>query len=302
MAWPRFNALLLCLLALVIAIDGADARTRRTHRPHVRHMARQPPTSPPRMGTTEVDGRLMLYMPRHFDPNRPATVVVFFHGKGSTLVRDVMLRQQVPRQIAESGLNAVLVAPQFGFGAVDTGPGPLGHTGAFRALLDQVARRFTTMTGRPEVGTAVANASVVLVAYSRGYLPAAYTLAIGGAGERVKGIILMDALYGHTGVYAAWLSRHQHAGFFLSAYTPSTQPQNTVLQGYLAAHRIAFSRGLGSSLAEGSIVFVPVMDGNHTDFVSKAFARDPLKVLLARTSPTPSLFGPAEFHRASADH
>ena len=39
-------------------------------------------------------------------------MVVFLHGHGATLQRDVIDRQRVPEQVSEAGINAVLVAPQ----------------------------------------------------------------------------------------------------------------------------------------------------------------------------------------------
>ena len=72
---------------------------------------------------TYSDRRALLYIPRGFDPRRPALIVVFFHGNEATLTRDVRNRQEVPRQLAESGLNAVLVAPQFAVNALDSSAG-----------------------------------------------------------------------------------------------------------------------------------------------------------------------------------
>src|SRR6267154_3456336 len=60
---------------------------------------------------TYSDKRVLLHIPRGFDPRRPALMIVFFHGNEATLTRDVRNRQAVPRQVTESGLNAVPVAP-----------------------------------------------------------------------------------------------------------------------------------------------------------------------------------------------
>ena len=62
---------------------------------------------------TYSDRSVLLAIPKGFDPARPAVIVVFFHGNGATLERDVMQRQRVVAQVEGSGLNAVLVAPQF---------------------------------------------------------------------------------------------------------------------------------------------------------------------------------------------
>ena len=74
---------------------------------------------------TYSDQRVLLHIPKGFDARRPALIVVFFHGNEATLTRDVRNRQAVPRQVAESGLNAVLVAPQFAVNALELQCRPL---------------------------------------------------------------------------------------------------------------------------------------------------------------------------------
>ena len=49
------------------------------------------------------DDRVLLHIPQGFDPNRPAVMVVFFHGHGATLERDVRDRQRLPDQISAAG-------------------------------------------------------------------------------------------------------------------------------------------------------------------------------------------------------
>ena len=68
---------------------------------------------------TYSDRRVLLYIPKGFDPSRPALIVVYLHGNNATLQRDVVQRQRVPQQLAASGLNAVLVAPQLALDAAD---------------------------------------------------------------------------------------------------------------------------------------------------------------------------------------
>ncbi len=61
---------------------------------------------------TYSDNRVLMHVPENFDIRRPGVIVVFFHGNGATLERDVRDRQLVPQQISESGANAVLLARQ----------------------------------------------------------------------------------------------------------------------------------------------------------------------------------------------
>jgi hypothetical protein len=88
---------------------------------------------------TYSDQRVLLHIPKGFDARRPALIVVFFHGNEATLTRDVRNRQAVPRQVAESGLNAVLVAPQFAVNALDSSAGRFWEPGVFTEFLDEAA-------------------------------------------------------------------------------------------------------------------------------------------------------------------
>ena len=65
------------------------------------------------------------------------------------LERDVHRRQQVPRQVAESGLNAVLVAPQLAVDAADSSAGRFYDAGAFRRFVEEAAVRLARLHGAP---------------------------------------------------------------------------------------------------------------------------------------------------------
>ena len=232
--------------------------------------------------TTYSDRRSLLYLPAGFDPQRPLLLVLYFHGQSATLERDVVTRQAVPRQVAESGLNVALVAPQLAFDAADSSPGNFWKPGHFAAYVDEAAERLMRLYGNRAAGRQLNLASVVIVAYSGGYLPVAYALNRGGAGHRVKGVILMDALYGDQEKYAAWLAARRRQAFFLSAYTESTRDENGTLQALLDKKRIPYARTLPSTLDAGTAAFVACGPRDmHGDFVTRAWRPDPLKAALA---------------------
>ena len=95
------------------------------------------------------DDRVLLHIPQGFDPNRPAVMVVFFHGHGATLERDVRDRQRLPDQISAAGLNAVLVAPQFAFDAADSSAGKFWEPDGFKHFLDETAKKLAVALRRP---------------------------------------------------------------------------------------------------------------------------------------------------------
>ena len=162
-------------------------------------------------------------------------------------------RQSVVRQLADSGQNAALVAPQLAVDAADSSAGNFWRPGYFAKYLDEAAERLMRLFGDRRVGAVFNTAPVIIVAYSGGYLPAIYSLARGGAEHRVRGVMLMDALYGEESKVAAWL----------------------------AARRISYSEGLPPSLVPGTISFVATGGLEmHGDFMTRAWGPDPLRQAL----------------------
>ncbi len=231
---------------------------------------------------TYSDRRVLLSIPKGFDPNKPALIVLYFHGNLAKLARDVRDRQQVPRQVAESGLNAVLVAPQLAVDALDSSAGRFWEPGFFARFLDEAAARLAKLYGHESAHAAFANAPVAIVAYSGGYLPAVWSIHAGGARERVRGMILLDALFAESDKVAAWLAARPPA-FFVSAYSRVAREENDALQKMLVERKVQFQPSLPPRLAEGSVTFIATgEDLVHNDFVTKAWTGDPVKALLAR--------------------
>jgi len=232
--------------------------------------------------TTYSDRRSLLYLPAGFNPQRPSLIVLFLHGQGATLERDVMQRQGVPRQIAESGKNVALVAPQLAVDAPDSSAGNFWRSGYFATYIDEAAERLMRLYGDKRVGPHFNAAPVVIVSYSGGYLSTAYALQRGGAVYRVKGVVLLDSLYGDEDMFAGWISARRQMGFLLSAYTESTHEENIDLQGLLARRRIPFINTLPQTLAPGTMAFVSCGSADlHGDFVTHAWTNEPVKQALA---------------------
>jgi hypothetical protein len=226
----------------------------------------------------------LIYMPKGFVPSRRALIVVFFHGNNTELLRDVYGRQQVPQQLAASGLNAVLVAPQFALDAADSSAGHFWEPGFFKKYLAEAARHLAELYGDPCTKSAFAAMKIVLVAYSGGYNPAAYALKAGGANARLHGLALFDALYGETEKFDAWIDQRGPA-FFFSAYSDSSQAENLALQRLLKGRheRVRVIKPLDRlRLPRGSISFLAAgPDTQHNDFMTQAWVANPLAAMLA---------------------
>lgn len=249
-------------------------------------------------GVTYSDDRTLMYVPAGFDPRRPALMVMFFHGHGSIIERTVMTDTDLPRQVSESGANAVLVVPQFAYDAADSSPGKFMRPGAFARFVDEAATKLARLltpqgTDLRRLSGVFNQAPIVLVAFSGGYKPAAYALARGGAAHRLHGVALLDALYDEEDKFAAWFADARKRAFLVSLYTESTAANQTKLRDMLAKRRIASTASLPASLSRGIAAFVAAGGiERHARFVLEGPPRDPVKAILAaiqgyRTKPEP---------------
>ena len=226
------------------------------------------------------DSRVLLHIPSGFDINRPAVMVVFFHGHGANLTRDVLNRQSVPEQISLSGVNAVLVAPQFAVDAADSSPGRFWQPGGFGRFVDEAGKKLAKLNGNPAKAKQFANMPVIIVAYSGGYLPAAWSIRNGGLGPRVRGLVLLDAVYGEIDTFAKWI-KNSPSVFFVSAYTSSTRRQNLELAHILNEENVPYSNDIGKHLWRGRVAFLPTdSDVSHQDFVTQAWTSNPIADVL----------------------
>lgn len=231
---------------------------------------------------TYSDPHVLLHIPPGFDANRPAVMIVFFHGHGAILARDVRDRQQVPAQISESGMNAVLVAPQFAVDAADSNPGKFSEPGGFKRFLDEAAHQLAELHGDPRTAHVFANMPIVIVAYSGGFGPTLAVLDHGGIKpSRLHGIVMLDALYSGIDRFANWIAENRSA-FFVSSYTPHTRHHNVDLEQILKAKSVPFDSELRQDHMAGSVTFLPAGPISHRDFVNHAWADSPVKDILVR--------------------
>ncbi len=229
------------------------------------------------------DRHVLVAASPNFDPKAPGVIVVYFHGNHATLSRDVVARQQAPRQVAASRLNAVLVAPQMAVDARDSSAGNFWREGGFAAFLDEAETkiaRFYPNAARADFE----RMPVVIVAYSGGYLPAAFSLAHGGASARIKGVLLLDALYGEPDKFARWIEQERSRAFFVSAYSASSKAENTEMRARLERDGVPTVTGVPETLGPGTVAFVDSGDVSHEDFVNYAWTSDPITDVLMRVS------------------
>ena len=236
------------------------------------------------------DSRVLVHVPEHFDAKKPGVIVVFFHGNGATLERDVRDRQMVPQQISDSGVNAVLLAPQLAVDAADSSAGKFWQPNGFKRFMDESAAHLARLYGDPNSAKAFAKMPIVIVGYSGGFLPTAWSLEVGGVTKRVTGVILLDAVYGELDKFATWIENNR-TGFFVSSYTRYTKRRDQELMAMLREKGISYREDMDGPLRPGSVVFIQTRDGvTHRSYVTQAWTEHPVKDVLVKMAapPTPA--------------
>jgi hypothetical protein len=123
----------------------------------------------------------------------------------------------------------------------------------------------------------------VIVAYSGGFVSAAYSLNVGGLGNRVVGLVLLDALYGELDKFSSWIVKNNRSAFFVSSYTQSTKRHDDELARTLRDKGIPVVYELNGPLKPGSVAFLSTKEGiRHRDYVTLAWTEHPVKDVLLR--------------------
>ena len=50
---------------------------------------------------------------------------------------------------------------------------------------------------------------IIIVGYSGGFMPTAWSLEVGGVPNRVRGVFLLDAVYGELDKFASWIENNR---------------------------------------------------------------------------------------------
>jgi len=229
--------------------------------------------------STYSDKRSLLHVPKAFNPRKPACLVVFFHGNRARLEPDVIKRQRVPVQLDASKLNGALIAPQLAINVNDSSAGNFWTPDFFASYIGEAEHHLAKQTGHPE--KALAALPIVIVAYSGGYYPTIFSLEQGGATQRIKGVVLLDALFGEGERFADWIVEHHKHVFFASAYSAASKAENLALKAYLTRKALRIP-AWPVRLTRGTVCFIDATKAVHDDFVSQAWVEDPMAQILGR--------------------
>ncbi len=222
------------------------------------------------------DDRVLFHVPPGFDPARPFTWLVWFHGQMTDL-EGAEAEHRVAAQVDRSRVNVILVMPALPRKAADSHPGKLCRPEGFATFMREAeavaARRVSGLDG-----DRAGQEPVVLAGYSGGFKAIAAVLEQGGADGRIAGLILLDAIYDDADVFAAWLAADPGRRFLASWHTADTRKGNTDLGAHLAGAGIGPDRALGGS-SPAAIIAAP---SRHEDVPLAGPPEMPLAATLRR--------------------
>lgn len=208
------------------------------------------------------DGSVLFYTPPQFDPAKPFAFVVFFHAL-DTNIRRSEADYDLSGQVDDSGKNLIFVMPQLAKNAPDSSPGKFFGANAFRAFMDETAG---VLAGRLGEGyrERLRNAPIFLAAFSGGYKAVAYVLDRGGVPGRIKGVILLDALYEDVDKFEKWAREHLAEGFLVSLTTRGECEWNSLtLASRLEYTRVEVSRKWPVRSIDRGTLYVVSTRGTH---------------------------------------
>jgi hypothetical protein len=204
------------------------------------------------------DSTVLFHVPPGFDPNKHFIIAVYFHGN-QTDARTFFRRYELAAQIDAASLQTVLVLPQLAKNALDSSPGKLFRAGGFKAFLTEAEDVLAARLG-PAAENRIRRAPVVLAAFSGGYKAAAYVLDRDGVGQRIKGVLLLDALFEDEDKFVSWLNGRGRDGLFVSLYNENKgcREQNRRVAEAIAGLGISYRIGWPEAGTGKGIFFAPV--------------------------------------------
>ena len=105
------------------------------------------------------------------------------------------------------------------------------------------------MYGDPHAAAAFSKMPIVIVAYSGGFGPTLSVLDRGGVRGRVRGVVLLDALYAGIDRFADWIADNRST-FFVTSYTPHTAHHNADLKRLLSERQCHTARNSAAAISQ----------------------------------------------------
>lgn len=145
------------------------------------------------------DNHVLIIAPKHLKADQKVDLIFWFHGWHNN-VDSAAAYYQLTRQLASSGMNAVLVLPEAAKDAADSYGGKLEKTGVFKSLVGDVLQE---LKNKKMIGPHCESGHILLGGHSGGGEVISYIVENGQT--EINEVVLFDALYDGTEKFMVWI-------------------------------------------------------------------------------------------------
>ena len=201
------------------------------------------------------DSTVLIFIPNYFKPNDSVDYVFYFHGWYNN-IDSALVQFNLIEQFYNSKKNAVFVFPEGPKNSPDSFGGKLEEKNRFTDLVNEVNVKLGEI-----FKTQINTGKITLSGHSGAYRIIAYILLNGGLTNKIKNVILFDALYADTDKFTFWIDNFN--GKFINIYTDQggtkSESQNlvTCLEGWNIDFKIIKSDNFNTEdLKQSRIIFI----------------------------------------------
>jgi len=157
------------------------------------------------------DSTVLIFIPKYFELKDSVDFVFYFHGWGNNIDKSIT-KFNLIEQFYNSKKNAVFVFPEGPKNSQDSFGGKLEEKNKFTALLNEINIELGKIfNSKLKIG------NITLAGHSGAYRVIAYIILNGGLTDKIKNVILFDALYADTEKFTYWLDHYD--GKFIDIFT-----------------------------------------------------------------------------------
>lgn len=163
---------------------------------------------------------------------------------------------------AAAGVPSWLVLPQLAFDRREGSPGALAREGAARRLLETSVASVAHERRSP----APRIRSVTVTAHSAGFEAAIAVIRRGGLGDRLRNVVLFDAMYSGVGTFGAWAAedpRRSLIAFHTTSGTPARRARELEQRYRARLGSRLFADASEADIAPGRVVLSRARTGHR---------------------------------------
>lgn len=179
------------------------------------------------------DSTVGFLVPAGYEQRDTVDLIVYFHGHG-TVLRPMIPQFQLGEMLEESGVNAIMIAPQGPVDASDSENGKIDQPNGFTALVEESVQALLDagVIDTTEIGR------IAITGHSGGFHTLGQIIANGDMADKVLECWLLDASYAQLGYFAEFAVRDETR--FISIFTNHLAEENVDIMSEIMLDRVSF--------------------------------------------------------------